>query len=372
MNNKEQFLLDKAERILKSNIYIGNEYPWGKYRLISPGKGIFNGVWNWDSAFHAIGMLDFDKEIAKEQISGFFEYQTANGMLPDVIWESGKIEDRFTKPPVMAWATAEVYRATKDIEFLKKIYPKLVFNEGFWVKERLYEGLFHYDADKSRAEDEAQYLQHIGYESGWDNSPRFDNAPYGCWAIDLNCFMVMTYDALIYLAGVLGADSDEWKNKREQLVLNIEQKLWNEALGSYTDYNFKTNEFVNVLTPASFMPLFAGFADKYKAEKMEITAQEHFLPGMPTVAYDDSAYGMLERSYWRGPCWLNVAYFAAKGLKKYGFSDTANTVKETILDWVYNDGDFIHENYNSKSGEGLCCDHFSWSCVFVRKFILDF
>ena len=102
---------------------------------------------------------------------------------------------------------------------------------------------------------------------------------------------------------------------------------------------------------------------------MNEIAKDHFLPGMPTVAYDDPTYC---NNYWRGPCWLNVAYFAAKGLKDYGFIETAETVKETILDWVYNDGDYVHENYNAKTGEGLYAAYFSWSCVFVRQFIINF
>ena len=148
----------------------------------------------------------------------------------------------------------------------------------------------------------------------------------------------------------------------------IEERLWNENLQAYTDYNFAKERAIDVLSPASFMPLFIGIAPKNRAEKMNKIAIEHFLPGMPTVSYNDPSFCT---DYWRGPCWLNVAYFAAKGLYDYGFKDTAKTIKDTILTWVDRDGDFIHENYNSKTGEGLYYPEFSWSSVFVRKFILD-
>ena len=39
---------------------------------------------------------------------------------------------------------------------------------------------------------------------------------------------------------------------------------------------------------------------------------------------------------------------------------------------LYNDGDYVHENYNAKTGEGLYAAYFSWSCVFVRQFIMSF
>ena len=36
------------------------------------------------------------------------------------------------------------------------------------------------------------------------------------------------------------------------------------------------------------------------------------------------------------------------------------------------DKDGIFENYDSRTGKGLGCPHFSWSCVFINEFILNF
>ena len=120
------------------------------------------------------------------------------------------------------------------------------------------------------------------------------------------------------------------------------------------------------------MPLFVKLASRERAEMMDKIAKEHFLPGMPTVAYTNDAYDdKYDHAYWRGPCWLNVAYFAAKGLMNYGFCDTAVAIRDTILGWVESDGDSVHENYNATTGKGLCSDHFSWSCVFAREFAVN-
>lgn len=334
--------------------------------MISPDRNHFYGVWNWDSAFHAIGMTYLDCELAKEQLLGFFQFQKEDGMLPDVVRENGEIADISSKPPVMAYAAERIFKKCNDTDFLKEIYPRLVKHTQFWENKRQINGLFHYDADKTRCCDEAEYLREVGYESGWDNSPRWDNQPQHYWAVDLNCFMVMTYKSLAYIAKELGEASAEWTKKAEMLAGLIEDKLWNDDIKAYTDYNYVKNTFSVVLTPASFMPLFIGIAPRARAEYMNKIAQEHFMSGMPTVSYKDSAHST---DYWRGPCWLNTAYFAAKGLKNYGFDDTADKIKETILKWVYDDGEFVHENYNSITGEGLCADHFSWSCVFVLEFI---
>ena len=183
----------------------------------------------------------------------------------------------------------------------------------------------------------------------------------------------MAYRAMAEMAKEQGKDGANWGNKADSLAEKINSKLWNEKLMSYTEYDFCLNEYSTVLTPASFMPLFAEIATEEQATAMKNIAVQHFMPGMPTVAYTNSEYDdKYEHAYWRGPCWLNVAYFAAKGLKKYGFDDVADKIKETILTWVNNDGESIHENYNATTGEGLCSDHFSWSCVFVREFIENF
>lgn len=366
-------ILKKAENILISNIYDKNKYKWGNYRMISPAIGHFLGIWNWDSAFHAIGMIPYDTEIAKEQILGFLQFQCENGMLPDAVFESGEIANVCSKPPLMAYASMKIYNSCKDKAFIAEVYPKLCKEIEFWERERQCDGMFHYDADKSKASNEEQYLTSVKYETGWDDSPRWDNVPQNIWAIDLNCYMVMAYRAMAEMAKEQGKDGANWGNKADSLAEKINSKLWNEKLMSYTDYDFCLNEYSTVLTPASFMPLFAEIATEEQATAMKNIAVQHFMPGMPTVAYTNSEYDdKYEHAYWRGPCWLNVAYFAAKGLKKYGFDDVADKIKETILTWVNNDGESIHENYNATTGEGLCSDHFSWSCVFVREFIENF
>ena len=85
-------------------------------------------------------------------------------------------------------------------------------------------------------------------------------------------------------------------------------------------------------------------------------------------SFDNPQYSS---DYWRGPTWLNVAYFAAKGHKNYNFY-VADKIKENILDMCYQNKDGIYENYDSITGRGLCCNHFSWSCVFIIEFILGF
>lgn len=362
-------LLERAIEIFESNIYTSGEYPWSPYICISPSKGCYDGIWNWDSAFHAVGLSYWDMKLAKDSILGYISFQRDSGIYPDVIWENGDIVDEFTKPPVFPWAAKIVYERDGDIEFIKKVYPSFVKNETFWIQRRNSAGLFFYYTEDDKSD---SHHKNAKLESGWDDSVRWDNSAVDLWPIDLNCFMVTFYRSMVFFAGLLGYAEDAalWKEKEENLTKLINEKLWDEKQKSYVDVNRFTGEASTVLSPASFMPLFIEIASKERAELMNKLAVDtnKFYSGMPTVAYDNPEYS---QTYWRGPTWLNTAYFAAKGLKNYRFK-TGDEIKNTILNWIDKDKRGIFENYDSKTGEGLYAPNFSWSCVFVIEFICNF
>lgn len=364
---REAELLKRSYDTLMGNVYETEGYLWSPYRCISPGKGHFRGIWNWDSAFHAVGVSRWDTQLAKESILGFLQFQRKDGLIPDVIWESGDIVDTFSKPPVFPWAVEIVYKRSHDMEFLKTVYPKLVLNETYWVKNRCYKGLFYYDAENKETDD---YLIRAKYESGLDNSPRWDNGVAEYWAIDLNCFMVTFYRSMVYLATELSltGEADLWQQKEKTLSRLIRKNLWDDENKRFVDTNKHTHEFSHVLSPASFMPLYVGIATAEQAAAMGIVAETNFRGKMPTVSFDDPQYS---NDYWRGPTWLNVAYFAAKGLKNYHLA-VADTIKENILEMCHRETRGIYENYDSVTGEGLSYYRFSWSCVFLNEFILNF
>ena len=159
-----------------------------------------------------------------------------------------------------------------------------------------------------------------------------------------------------------------WRQKGEKLAALVNERLFNGVV--YVDRNYENGNFSDVLTPASFMPLYIEIVSDDRAEAMAMLAcdPDKFYMGMPSVAYDHPEYGV---GYWRGPTWLNIAYFAAKGLKNYGFA-VADEIKETILNWCDREKRGICETYNSLTGEGLRCKNFSWSAAFIIEFILDF
>ncbi len=384
VSEKEYGILEKASRILIQNIAPNKEgVLWNPYRAITPsmtekpnkpGRFYFGGIWNWDSAFHMVGVSRFDKKLAQEQMEAFFLFQKENGLLPDVIFlpEYGnKIMDQYGKPPVWAWALEQLDRRQPDDEFLKKMYPKLVANESFWRTERYHaeDGLFFY----STSEQGEKRDLYIRWESGLDDSVRFDgeNIEF-LYPIDLNCFMVSFYKSMSYLAMRVDKteDADKWDKREKELAQNIVSTLWSEADRCFFDWNFKDKDFVRVITPAIYMPLWVGIATQEQAAEMKkyATDPQKLYPCMPTVAFDHPQ--MNPMGYWRGSVWMNVAYFAIKGLYDYGYRNTAMEIRNTLLDWIDRD-ETVHENYNPITGEGKCSPEFSWSCVFAMELVLE-
>lgn len=365
IDKRDANLFERAKNTLFGNIIEApsekmEDFVFGSYRGISPSPRTYQGVWNWDGAFHLIGMSYFDKEIAHDQMRILFDFQKVNGQIADVVYTTGECVFKFTKPPVLAWSIMKSDMIVEDKEFLQYSYPYLLKNLEWWEKERFDGTLFRYKISKM--------------ESGWDNTVRFDfpNKIDNCYAVDCNCFMIDFYKSMEYISEKIGKSEDtlSFRQRREKLAKKINEILWSKENNYYCDYNASRGRLTNRLSPASFMPLFCGIASNEQAQSMKKLAEskDYFYPGIPTISYNNKKYN--SKKYWRGPCWLNTAYFAIRGLFDYGYKELASQLTENILGWCDQNKDSIYEYYDSKTGQGLGAKDFGWSSVFIIELIL--
>ena len=368
----ERELLERAKATLEADTVGGDGVQYAPFRGVEPSSaGRFKGVWNWDAAFHALAVVRWDPELARDQFRIMMKFQGEDGMLPDCV-RRNPAEGVFrgcTKPPVWGWAVWEIDRVAHDESFLREAYAALKRHDAF-LREKRYDakaGLFRYDGN---SDDPATRKKYCGWDSGWDDSPRWDGDPSRVLAVDLNCWMVLYWRSMRDIAQRLGLadECDMWAGLARDLARRVEARFWDEADACYYDWDTSKNDFSRVLTPASFMPLFVGVASVSHAAAMSRHAAR-MEPGWPTVSYDHPAYR--PDVYWRGRTWLNVAYVALKGLKFYGYDRIADSGRETILGWVDGNKESIRENYNSRTGAPLGEPGFGWSAVFVMKFIRD-
>ena len=98
----------------------------------------------WDLAFHCIALALVDPEFAKEQLTLMLRewYLHPNGQIPAYEWAFGDVN-----PPVHAWAAWRVYKIDKkrtgkgDLEFLKRVFHKLMLNFTWWVNRKDADGM---------------------------------------------------------------------------------------------------------------------------------------------------------------------------------------------------------------------------------------
>jgi hypothetical protein len=103
----------------------------------------------WDLAFHCVTLAHIDPGFAKSQLIllGREWYMHPNGELPAYEWAFGDVN-----PPVQAWAALRIFeieaqaRAARgepgggDLDFLERVFHKLVLNFTWWVNRKDAEG----------------------------------------------------------------------------------------------------------------------------------------------------------------------------------------------------------------------------------------
>ena len=101
----------------------------------------------WDLAFHCVALAHVDPAFAKYQLILICRewFQHPNGALPAYEWSFDDVN-----PPVQAWAALEVFAidGRRDVEFLRRVFDKLLVNFTWWVNREdadgsnLFEGGF--------------------------------------------------------------------------------------------------------------------------------------------------------------------------------------------------------------------------------------
>jgi glycogen debranching enzyme len=70
------------------------------------------------------------------------------------------------------------------------------------------------------------------------------------------------------------------------------------------------------------------------------------------------------RRYWRGPTWVNTAWFAWLGLKRLGYEEEARTMAAGLLGAAEREG--LREYYDPRDGRGLGARDFAWSALIAE------
>ena len=348
----------------------------------SYARGYFRGFWAWDSWKHAVALAHFEPDVAKNQVRAMYDFQDQYGMIADCVFPDTTIENhnwRDTKPPLSAWAVWSIYEQTKDSSFVAELYFKILKYHEWWYKNRDHNGngLCEYGSTDG-TEIAARW------ESGMDNAVRFDHIKMvenneSAWSmdqesVDLNSYLFAEKHYLKNMAELLGMaeDVEKYKSEAAQLKKQIQTLMYDPDDGYFYDIRLEDGSFVKVKGPEGWIPLWAGIASRDQAEAvikklMDPNIFNTKIP-FPTLDASHSEFNP-EKGYWRGPVWMDQAYFALMGMKKYGYENEVLKLTSKLFNEIQYPA--LYENYHPITGEGLNSPHFSWTAAHLYLMYIE-
>ncbi len=338
----------------------------------------FYGFWSWDSWKHSVAVVQFDPFLAKEGIRSMFDYQNKAGMVADCIYfDSTENNWRDTKAPLAAWSVYEVFKATKDTAFVREMLPKLIQYHQWWYSDRDHDqnGLCEYGSTDGT-------LIAAKWESGMDNAVRFDETKIlknseTAWSfdqesVDLNAYLQKEKEYLSKLCSINRKNemAEKFHDDAKELADRICAYFWHPEKQWFFDRKLNHGDFLDDFGPEGWTPLWTAIASEQQAASlvkiMCDTSRFNTKVPLPTLDAGHTKFNPL-KGYWRGPVWLDQAYFGIKALRNYGYEEEADQLTQKIFQNAEGllENAPIRENYHPISGKGLNANHFSWSAAHL-------
>jgi putative isomerase len=345
-------------------------------RVISPVSRLWSAQWggyvlfDWDTFFAASLAGTGDKDLAYANAVEMLNEETVDGFVPNYARPGGwKSFDR-SEPPVGAITVLGLYQKYHDAWFLRDTFEPLLKWNRWWDAHRSLAGYLVLGSDpgarRNPDDGSADTLQGAKFESGLDNSPLYDDAPFDKVTgrihiadVGLMSLYVADCNALADIAAVLGEHAEEAELRGRSLSYGGKlQTLWDEKSGIFLNRNIDTGALLTRLSPNNFYPMLAKVATPAQAKRM---VAEHLQnPAefwgqwvIPSISRSDPAFK--DQFYWRGRIWGPMNYLVYLGLRNYDVPTVRRQFAEKSLalfnkEWL--EKGHVHENYNALTGEG--------------------
>jgi len=352
-------------------------YDPSQSRVISPVSRLWSTGWggyvlfDWDTFFAASLASIGDRNLAYADTIEALREAAPEGFVPNYARTGGwKSFDR-SEPPVGALTVLNLYRKFHDRWFLRDTFDPLLRWNRWWDEHRQMKGYLVLGTDAGNKpgdpdDPSAGTLQGAKYESGLDNSPMYDGAPFdpktgrmNVADVGLMSLYVCDCQALSEIASMLGRPSEaqELRDRGEHYRASL-QTLWDEKMGIFLNRNLDTGAPLSRLSPTNLYPLLARAATPEQAARM---VNEHLLnPAefwgewvIPSIARSDPAFK--DQDYWRGRIWGPMNYLVYLGLLNYDQPLARRELARkslALFNKEWSAKGHVHENYNALTGEG--------------------
>jgi alpha,alpha-trehalase len=134
------------------------------------------------------------------------------------------------------------------------------------------------------------------------------------------------------------SESGAWRKRAQDRAERINRLMWDDQDGLYLDYNFQTRQRRHYPFLTTFYPLWAGFASKEQAARIEKNLPEfERVGGLQTSTY-------VSGNQWDSPFgWAPLQMIAVEGLRRYGYGQDAERIAMKWLSLVRRE--FLRQGY---------------------------
>lgn len=215
------------------------------------------------------------------------------------------------------------------------------------------------------------YLIELFRKHGYSPLALLENSPFLVQDVLFNAILYRADEDLCALASELGEPTVEVEGWLKRIRANFDAHFWDEKRGLYCDFDLRSNHLVGVNTAITFVPLFAGLPDKTQAHRLvveHLNNPREYAPLDHRVRYWLTTTSKTEpaweaRRYWRGPIWIILNWMVWEGLRRYGYDDLAEALRQDSLELIRRSG--FREYYDPRDGSGCGSEDFSWSAALT-------
>lgn len=366
------------------------EARWREPGFTVPNPATYPWQWLWDSCFHAIvwsALGRADRAVA--ELRSVFAHQDASGFVPHLTYwgEPGAAEDfwgrpmtsSITQPPMYGHALAVLARAGV------RLPADLVASAR--------RGLRHLLVDRPRIDGLVPIVH--PWESGCDDSPRWDHWCPGGWSIDRwydvkgvlvtlvdrdaggvpvrsDAFRVAPagFNALVawnvreLLDVVEPAPGDEGLAAGADELADALDAQWDPARSTWIDAGDAAGSSGGVRTVDALLGLLVADRPPVVARAFDALTDPAGL-GAPfgPRGVDRREPTYLPRTYWRGPAWPHLVYLSWCAARIHHESARVNALADAMLGGVIRSG--LSEYWDADTGAGSGASPQGWAGLVV-------
>lgn len=362
-----------------------------------------NPLWGWGHGHQvlheSLSMLAYtylDPVSAMESQRVYMEQQRPDGFIayrhgPRGVQDYPHKGMPTTSSPFFSWTNLEVFKTSRDTNFLRQAYESGCKYTGWLVKNRDQDGdgLFEWGPYGiiENVRDWYNAVFQVSADRYLDVDKEDISDELEC--LDLTLMIIKEMKSLSEMAADLGKKDESlmWRSKADNAAIRVNNVMWDEKTGFYyhvnrADHSFRFMERdLKRQEIIAFLALWAGVAPPERAARLvtALTDTTRFWRkyGVPTLAADDVWYSPYVDycCKWNGPVWMLWDYLVYDGLKQYGYNKEAAELAGKMLLAAQTQLSVNHNFWESYSPDNEvlnCPPNYIWDAIIAKLLIEEY